>query len=97
MSASIGAQSATVSRTATSTTSASLLAATGQRRGFYVANDSAGKLYLLFGTGTASATNYTVLLAAGASYEQHAGTGTYAGPLQGALDTGTGNAQITWW
>ena len=49
----------TASRAVSSTTSAELLAANGQREGLTVFNDDANTLYLLFADGTASATNYT--------------------------------------
>jgi hypothetical protein len=92
MAASNAPQAATVARPGTSTTSAQLRTG-GAGRSCYVYNESAGVLSILYGTGTASATNYTLKLAAN--------TGTliegFGGPLQGILDTGTGNAQITTW
>lgn len=97
MSKSVGAQTATIARPGTSTTSASILAASAGRAGFIIVNDSAVVLYVLFGSGTASATNYTLTLAAGATYEQREGAATYAGPITAVTASSSGNAQVTWW
>jgi len=92
MTASGSRQSAGVTRPPTSTTSAAL--ATGGGRGTrYVFNDSAGKLYVLFGTGTASATNFSLLIPTQTGQVIEG----FGGALQGILDTGTGSAQITEW
>lgn len=79
---------------ASSATSAELLAAGSSRQMITVRNTDANTLYLLVGTGTASATNHTVALASGDYYElPHV---RYAGALNGvwAAD-GSGAALIT--
>lgn len=97
MSATVGAQTTTVTRVATSTSSATIANAQSGRRGYIIVNDSAVVLYVLFGTGSASATNYSVQLAAGATYEHVYGTAAYAGPIQAITASSTGNAQVTIW
>jgi len=85
----------TASRAVSSTTSAELLAANGQREGLTVFNDDANTLYLLFADGTASATNYTVRVAGGGYVESLPGF-VYTGAVNGVWDVdGTGAAQIT--
>lgn len=81
----------TVTRVATSTASAQLLALTGGRKGALIYNDSTGKLYVKFGT-TASLTDFTFRLDPGGIYEM---TVVYTGRIDARLDAGTGNAQIT--
>jgi hypothetical protein len=49
----------------TSTSSATLLAANNSRKSAIITNEGAGTLYVLIGSGTASATNYSVSLASG--------------------------------
>lgn len=85
-----GTQTAAVTAPATSTTSA-LIAGAGTKRYRIIFNDSAGVLYVLLGTGTASATNCSYKLAAGASTVVEG----FGGAVQGVLDTGTGNARVT--
>ncbi len=87
-------QQATVATVACSTTAATLLAAsTTARRMVLITNNTASSiLYIKFGTG-ASATDFTVRLAAGGYYEMPAPI--YSGQITGILDTGTGNALIT--
>lgn len=88
-------QSATVSRVATSTTTAALFAANGGRvRGRVIYNEASAILYVKFGA-TASATDYTVQVAAGGYYELP--VDTYAGVVHGILASGTGSAQCTGW
>lgn len=86
------AQTTTPVRTATSTTSAQI-AAGGAGRTRYIYNDSAGVLIVALGAVAASATNFTYKLAANTG--QH--VEGFGGPVQGVLDTGTGNAQVTQW
>ncbi len=77
-----------------STTSAQVVAAAGTGQSVrYIANTSAAILYLRFGTTAASATDFTVSIAAGAAWESPAPF--YSGPIQGILSTGTGNANVT--
>lgn len=56
-------------------------------------NDSAGNLYVLLGTGTASATNFTYKLATNTGIHVEG----FGGAIQGILDAGSGNAQVTEW
>lgn len=86
---------ATVTPVAMSTTSAAVTAGSGAPGGQvrYIANTTANVLYLRFGSAAASATDFTVQLAAGASWENPAPF--YSGPIQGILSTGTGNANVT--
>lgn len=92
MAASNAAQSVNNPRVPTSTTSAQLVAG-GGRRTRVIMNDSAGNLFVLLGTGTASASAFTYKVAAGASVTVEG----FGGPIQGVLDAGAGNAQITEW
>lgn len=86
-------RSATVTSPAMSTTSAALTAGGTNPSVRYIANTTGQILYILLGTGTASATNYTIQLAAGATWESPAPF--YNGPIQGVMATGTGNATVT--
>lgn len=95
MSSTVPNQTATLVRTPTSTTSATILAAGGSRKAFVIVNDSAGVLTVAFSTSAASATNFTVKIAANSYYESP--QPVYGGAVQGVLDTGTGNAQVSWW
>ncbi len=77
-----------------STTSAAVVAGAASGGSVrYVTNTTAGILYLRFGSAAASATDYTLQLAAGAAWENTAPF--YSGPIQGILSTGTGNANVT--
>lgn len=89
----LGSQTATVARVATSTTVATLLASAASKKMVHIFNDSANKLYVKYGAG-ASQTDFTVMLAAGAYYETPSGF-PYSGIITGILDGATGNAQIT--
>lgn len=91
----LSAQTATVSRVATSGTTAVLFAAAGTTiGGRAIFNDSAAVLYVKFGA-TASATDYTVQIGAGGYFEFP--FTRYGGVVHGILSTGTGNAQCTSW
>ena len=85
------AGTAAITRVATSNASASLLVANANRLGATIVNDSGHKLYIKFGA-TASTTSYTVLVPAAGYYEVPF---DYTGAIDGILDSGTGNAQIT--
>jgi hypothetical protein len=82
-----------VADTASSTT---ILASNAARRGASVYNDSSAILYLLVGTGTASATVYTCRVYQFGYYEVPAG---YTGIISGiwATDPGDGAARVTEW
>jgi hypothetical protein len=92
MTASGSRQAAGVTRVPTSTTSATLVSGGGKGTR-YVFNDSAGKLYVRFGAGPAVATDFSLLIPTQTGQVIEG----YGGALQGILDTGTGNAQITDW
>ncbi len=86
---------ATTTSVPMSTTSAAVTAGSGVAGGQvrYVTNTTTAILYLRFGSAAASATDYTIALAAGASYEMP--PPFYSGPIQGILASGTGNANVT--
>lgn len=86
------ASNATVTRVATSTVTAAILAANGARKGFIINNESAVDCYLKFGA-TASATSYTIKLTTGQIYES--GLLVYTGVIHAILASSTGNAQVT--
>jgi len=70
-----------------------ILAANNARIGACIWNDATVVLYLLLASGTASATNYTVQLVAGAYYEVPFG---YLGVIKGIwAGAGAGNARVT--
>lgn len=85
-------QAATPARVPTNTASAQLIAG-GTGRSRYIYNDSAGVLSVALGSTAASATNFTLKLAANTGILIEG----FGGPIQGILDTGTGNAQVTSW
>lgn len=93
MSSTPGTQTTTPARVATSATFAPLLAASGSRRMVHIFNESAAILYVKYGN-TASATDYTLQIAAGGYYETPSGN-PYSGLITGILASGTGFAQIT--
>lgn len=92
----LSTQSATLANVSTSTTSATLLAAGGGRKGFLIFNDSAAVLTVAFSSSAASATNATYAIAAGATWEPQS-TSIYGGPIQGILASSTGTARVTSW
>jgi hypothetical protein len=78
---------------ASSTSSVTILAASASRKGAGILNDDANDLRLLLGPGSASATNYTVLLPSGGYYEVPYG---YTGVISGIWSAdGTGSARVT--
>jgi hypothetical protein len=92
MTASGSRQSAGVTAPATSTSTAALSSGGGKATR-YIFNDSAGKLYVLLGTGTASATNFSFLIPTQTGQVVEG----FGGAMQGVLDTGTGFARISEW
>jgi hypothetical protein len=88
------AAAATVSSVADTASSTTILAANSNRLGASVYNDSTVVLYLLYGSGTASATNYTA-----AVYPNgfHPILTHYTGQITGvwASDPDTGAARVT--
>lgn len=81
--------STNVSGTTTSTT---LLAANASRAGATFFNDSTATLYLLLGSGTASATSFTVKIASGGYYELPY---EYEGQVVGVWSAAAGAVRIT--
>jgi len=92
MSATPGAQTTTPQRVATSTAPATLFAATARANARHVFNESGVVLYVKFGA-TASATDYTVAIAASGYFEFP--QPVFSGQVTGTLASGTGNAQCT--
>lgn len=87
-----GANTGTTTSVASAASTTSLLAADANRYGFTVANTDANLLYVLLGTGTASATNYTFTVAPNSDRT----VSDYTGAVQGiwAAD-GSGAALLT--
>lgn len=85
---------ATLANVASSGSSVTVFAAEATVNARTVYNDSTQVLYLKFGT-TASATSYTVQLAAGAYYEFP--QPVYAGRVDGIWASANGNARVTSW
>jgi hypothetical protein len=91
----ISPQAATTANVASSATSVSLWAdATGHTNGRVIFNDSTAVLFVKFGT-TASATSYTVQIAAGGYFEFP--VPVYSGEVDGMWATAVGNARLTSW
>jgi hypothetical protein len=88
-----GVTTATTTTTAITTASQQIAAAapTGTQS-TTVGNTGTGTLYVLLGTGTASATNYTYAIAAGAT--QTLGV-NWTGVIQGVGSAASGNAVVT--
>lgn len=87
------AATSSVTSVASSATSVTLLASNTARKGATVFNDSTAILYLKFGA-TASATSYTVQIAAGGYYE-FPGPTVYSGVVDGIWSAANGNARLT--
>jgi hypothetical protein len=85
-------QSATVDAISTSTTSANLIVRPAYHARL-IFNNSAAILYILYGTGTASSSNFSVAIAAQGYYEVP--QPLYGGQITGVLASGTGTAQVT--
>lgn len=89
-------KSSTPSQTSVNDTNASttILSSNTDRLGATITNDSSAILYLLLGSGTASATNYTVRMTQYGYYEVPFG---YTGQINGiwATDPNDGGARIT--
>lgn len=94
------ASTGTLTNVASSATSVTILAAsaadatTGRptRKGVTITNDSTQVLYLKLAASAASATSYTVQLAAGAYYEVPF---AYSGEIRGIWASANGNARVT--
>ena len=86
--------SATTANVASSGSSVTLFAAESTVNARTIFNDSTAVLYVKFGT-TASASSYTVQMAAGAYYEFP--QPVYAGRVDGIWASANGNARLTSW
>ena len=86
--------SATITRVATSTTTAALAALNANRKACIIVNESAAVLYVKFGA-TATATDYTYAVAAGGTLELP--QPIYCGLVHGILAAGAAasSAQVT--
>lgn len=71
----------------TSVSSATLQASNGSRKGLTIFNEGAGILYVLLGSGTASATNYTLQMKTGDYYEVPFGYTGQVNAIFGAAGT----------
>lgn len=89
-----GATGTTTSVTSVAT-STTLKAANAARTGITIANDSTAILYVLLGTGTASATNYTFALAAKGTVAADRTVSGYTGAIQGIWASANGFAMVT--
>jgi hypothetical protein len=86
----------TQSNVAASATAVTILAANAARKGATIFNDSTSVLFLLVGSGTASATVYTVQLGLNDFYElPDWGVGVYSGVIGGIWTSATGSARVT--
>lgn len=73
----------------------SLKAANAARTGITIANDSTSILYVLMGTGTASATNYSFALPAKGTVPSDRTISGYTGAIQGFWVSANGFAMVT--
>lgn len=88
-------QAATTANVASANTNTTVFpASTSAMNGRCVYNDSTAVMYLKFGT-TASASSYTVQIAAGGYFEFP--TPVYAGQCDGIWASANGNARTTSW
>jgi hypothetical protein len=85
---------ATLANVASSASSVTLFAASSDDNARTIFNDSTAVLYVKFGT-TASATSFTVQLAAGGYYEFP--QPLYGGRVDGIWASANGNARVTSW
>lgn len=83
---------ATLTNVASSASSVQLLAVTTTRKAAYFFNDSTSAVYVKFGT-TASATSFTVKIAAGGFYEIP--KPVFTGKIDAIWDTANGSMRIT--
>lgn len=83
----------TQTNVASSATDVTILAANAARKGGMIFNDSTSVLYLLFATGTSSATNYSTQIAAGGMLSIR--VGEYTGIIKGLWASANGAAKVT--
>jgi hypothetical protein len=83
-----------VTSVASTTDATQLLASDGGRGGLIITNTDANALYVLFDSGSASSTNFSVELAEDESF----GLSGYTGPVGGVwAGNGSGAALVTTW
>lgn len=87
-----GAGTATLSNVAGNASSVTLISSNANRKGAAIYNDSAAVLRVKFGA-TASATSFTIYMAANSQYVFTAPV--YTGIVDGIWESATGNARIT--
>ena len=95
--ASVSDQTAIRTSVASSASDGVLFAANGSAGGRTVFNESSAILYIAFGTLTASATNYTTQVAAGAYYEFPTAGRFYGGEVRAIWASANGFARCTEW
>lgn len=88
------ATSATLANVASSATNVTIFSAVASVSGRTIYNDSTAVLYIKYGV-TASATSYTVQIAANGYYEFP--QPIYAGQVDGIWASANGNARVTSW
>ena len=90
-----GGGTATVTSVTSVAATTSLKAANTARTGITIANDSTSILYVLMGTGTASATNYSFALPAKGTVPSDRTISGYTGAIQGFWVSANGFAMVT--
>lgn len=90
-----GGSTGTTTSVTSVATSTLLKAANAARTGITIANDSTSILYVLLGTGTASATNYTFAIAAKGTIASDRTVTGYTGAIQGIWAAANGFAMVT--
>lgn len=90
-----GGGTATVTQVTSVASTTSLKAANAARTGITIANDSTSILYVLLGTGTASATNYSFALPAKGTVPSDRTISGFTGAIQGFWVSANGFAMIS--
>ncbi|KQQ46536.1 hypothetical protein ASF69_04730 [Rhizobium sp. Leaf311] len=90
-----GGSTPSVVSVASATGATTLKAANANRVGLIIANDSTAILYVLFGTGTPSATNYSFMIPAKGTTPIDRPITGYTGLVQGAWASANGFAMVT--
>lgn len=86
------ASKATVTTKASSASSVEIIAANADRNRCYITNKSTAILYVLLGSGTATATTaHSLQMAANTNYD----LGDWRGAIQGIWASANGSAQVT--
>lgn len=87
------AATATVTSVSASATSITILASNASRKGAMLFNDSNQTLYLLFGSGVASASNYSVRIPSNSYFDLD--MPVYTGQLNGLWNSANGSVKVT--